>query len=82
MNLKNVYFGVEGMQACISVDILYTSVLKGWKKSPFLLIPHKSLLKTCQWHRNFLQRIAPCYLWSSKKHMKQDNTFLYIGDFI
>lgn len=38
MNLKNVYFGVEGMQAYNSADILYTNVLKGWKKSPYLLI--------------------------------------------
>lgn len=53
INLKNVYFGVEGMQAYNSADILYTNVLKGWKKSPYLLISDKSLLKTCQWHRNF-----------------------------
>lgn len=49
LNLKNVYFGVEGMQACISVDILYTNILKGWKQSPFLLISDKSFLNTCQW---------------------------------
>lgn len=41
MNLKNVYFDVEGIQACISVDILNANAFKGWKKSPFLLIPDK-----------------------------------------
>lgn len=35
MNLKNVYFGVEGMQVCISVGILYTNVLKVGRSLPF-----------------------------------------------
>lgn len=54
-----------------------------WENSPRLLIPDVDQQSSSQWvAQKVLQKMTACYLWSSKEHVKHENDFLYVRDFV